>query len=214
MLQDGITRRMGANVYLRSHPPTIALNLQYRMYGVEQEYAQCDDEYELARAGSIISTAFSIIAIRNKALRMSSPLRSASCSLLDRHLRSHPPAVALNVQYRMQSVEQEYALSVRMVTANPTQQSGKIYYVYHYRSTKLSASEKKNLVVVRSQFHDTLTAIAEQRVPRANQENASAQAKHRVQLKVWAAKRKHYEYTLFCLAQQHVRQVRWTKKAI
>lgn len=114
----------------------------------------------------------------------------------------------------MQAVEQEYALSLRMVTTNPTQQSGKIYYVYHYHRKKLSASEKKNPVVVRSQPQDTLTAIPGQRVRRANQENASAQAKHRVQLKVWEVKRKPYEYTLFCLAQQHVRQVRWTKKAI
>lgn len=43
------------------------------------------------------------------ARRYSELSAQTNCSLLDRHLGSHPLAVALNVQYRMQRVEQPYA---------------------------------------------------------------------------------------------------------
>jgi hypothetical protein len=59
-----------------TYPPAVTLDSQYRMQGLEQEDTPCDDNYELARAASIISQAFSIIDIRNKAFGMSSAHKS------------------------------------------------------------------------------------------------------------------------------------------
>lgn len=40
MLPDYISRRMGVNVHLWSHPPVVNLNIQYRMQGAEQKMSR------------------------------------------------------------------------------------------------------------------------------------------------------------------------------
>lgn len=73
---------------------------------------------------------------------------------------------------------------MQIVKAKPTTQKGKTYYVLNYHSTKLSADENKNPVVIRDRPHEEMMVTAEQHVRRANNANAIAQASHRAKLRV------------------------------